>query len=158
MTHKLPYKVYSKTFVDYGYCYICRGVNLPIATFRKQWFCIDCYIAERRAQNKRIRDEKSKHINEGFRRRYRAMSPEKKEAYLVNQRKRRKTWRSKVKNDPVAYAKMLKYESAYRKSMNPEQKIKYNNQKRNSSRRLKLERNQQTLLNLKHKLDNDERN
>ena len=147
--------VYSKTFVYYGHCDICQGDTVPIATFRKQIYCIDCYVTERRAQGKRQRDSKLEHINKGFRRRYNAMSAEKKEAYLANQRKRRKEWREKNKNDPEAYANTLEYNRAYRENLTTEQKLNWNKQKRNSSRKIKLQQNKQTLMNLKHKLDND---
>lgn len=156
---KLPYKVYSKTFADYGLCDICQCVNLPVTTFRKQIYCIDCFTTERRAQNKQLRIINSIHINDACRRRYHSRSPEKKEVYLVNQRKRRKAWINKMKNDdPEAYANLLEYSNNYREKMSPEQKAKYEQQKRESNRKIKVQRNKEALKNLKYKLDNDEQN
>ena len=155
---EIPFKVYSKTFADYGLCDICQCVNLPVTTFRKQIYCVDCYVTERRAQGKRRCVINSNHINAGQRRRYHSKTSEQKDAYLINQRKRREEWRKKNRDDPVAYANTLEYNRAYRKKMTKEQKLKWNKQKRNSSRKIKLQRNNQTLLNLKHKLDNDEQN
>ena len=179
MTDKIEsFTLYGRKFKSINVCETC-GKTEP--TTINKMYCVDCLKAHQKGLKRKKLDKLKKDpeaykkycdkINAQNRKDYQVTieDPERYKKMLARKKRNRKTEfdnrRNKRKNDPEAYAKLLENERIQYKNFIEKLKkdpVAYEEYRKNeskkcraNSRKVSLQKNQQTLMNLKHKLDTD---